>query len=383
MTKIRLTPAELEAQSRELRALKEEYRALFDSGMKELSKVNENWSEKLSRNFSGKIVSAQRSCERIVSLLETGAAVASESARSYESVDSLLAKQMGSHAAAVAAGQVIAGMASTAGILQNITTEQTREQQLLDEVVKRTEDRLNKGCKKVRTGVAKLWDAAGTVTDWVVDLYNKKGVFYRLVEGGKATGKMLSSGVAIVGVWSANALTGGALTPLAVITTVYMTDSIVNNGADLYHCVMNNVDQVGKTKILKNGMINVLGEIGSWFGQEELGKQIAKGAYSFGKVLSIVGSLEGLSTYLTDIGGWWPALVKGVKLGKDIGKEFGDYLDDYIREYMPDLISIDLDTVDLNKCKNIYDLLKKLKKLGKLDDKWYEFMEALGGVIPG
>ncbi len=101
--KIQLTPQELLSQSQEMKGLQAEYETLFGQSQTLLGQVNANWSANLANNFAGKILSAQKSFKQITSMLEAGGNLAQESARTMESVDSLLAKNM-------AAGDGIGGL---------------------------------------------------------------------------------------------------------------------------------------------------------------------------------------------------------------------------------------------------------------------------------
>ena len=92
--KIQLTPQELLSQSQEMLNLQQEYETLFGQSQTLLNQVNDNWSANLANNFSGKLLSAQKSFRQIISMLETGGRLAAESAGSFESMDSLLAKHI-------------------------------------------------------------------------------------------------------------------------------------------------------------------------------------------------------------------------------------------------------------------------------------------------
>ncbi len=92
MKKIKVTPAELLTQAGEMESLEKEYDALFSKVSSVINEANQNWSENLARNFSGKLTSAQKSFGNVTGMLRQGAAAAKTSARSFESMDSLLAK---------------------------------------------------------------------------------------------------------------------------------------------------------------------------------------------------------------------------------------------------------------------------------------------------
>lgn len=111
MGKIELTPSELLSQSNELSSLAERYESLFSNVSSVLNNVNTGWSEILSNNFEGKILSAQKRFSGIVNALNQGANVANTSATSFENVDSLLAKNIleGGTVVGAAAASVVVG----------------------------------------------------------------------------------------------------------------------------------------------------------------------------------------------------------------------------------------------------------------------------------
>lgn len=121
--KIQLTPRELLDQSQEMLSLQGEYEELFRQSETLLNQVNENWSAALAHNFSGKLLSAQKSFQKISAMLGSGGSLAAESARTYESMDSLLARNIHggggwSESAADTAGQAVtAGAAGVAGVI--------------------------------------------------------------------------------------------------------------------------------------------------------------------------------------------------------------------------------------------------------------------------
>lgn len=92
MSEIKITPAELMEQAAQMTALKEKYESLFTEVKSDLNSMNGNWSTHLAGNFAGKISSAQKSFSAVTSMLEAGAKAAQTSAKTFESVDSLLAK---------------------------------------------------------------------------------------------------------------------------------------------------------------------------------------------------------------------------------------------------------------------------------------------------
>ena len=92
--KIQLTPAELLAQSQEMLSLQKEFESLFGQTNTLLNQVNQNWSANLANNFAGKLTSAQKGFANVIALLEQGGNMAATSAKTFESMDSLLSKVM-------------------------------------------------------------------------------------------------------------------------------------------------------------------------------------------------------------------------------------------------------------------------------------------------
>ncbi|MBO5869587.1 MAG: DUF2974 domain-containing protein [Clostridia bacterium] len=90
--RIKITPAELQAQATEMKTLEVEFSDLFSGVSSELGKINKNWSPNLSHNFEGKINSAQKSFSHITQELLNGAKMADRAASSYADADSILVK---------------------------------------------------------------------------------------------------------------------------------------------------------------------------------------------------------------------------------------------------------------------------------------------------
>ncbi|MBQ1931108.1 MAG: hypothetical protein II347_03090, partial [Lachnospiraceae bacterium] len=113
--KIQLTPAELLAQSQEMLSLQKEFESLFGQTNTLLTQVNQNWSANLANNFVGKLTSAQKGFANVIALLEQGGNMAATSAKTFESMDSLLSKVMNGDSFLGTIGGGIAGVAGTIG----------------------------------------------------------------------------------------------------------------------------------------------------------------------------------------------------------------------------------------------------------------------------
>lgn len=111
--KIQLTPAELLAQSQEMLSLQKEFESLFGQTNTLLTQVNQNWSANLANNFAGKLTSAQKGFANVIALLEQGGNMAATSAKTFESMDSLLSKVMNGDAFVSGIGGGIAGVGNT------------------------------------------------------------------------------------------------------------------------------------------------------------------------------------------------------------------------------------------------------------------------------
>lgn len=111
MGKIRLTPAELLAQSREMTELKRQYEELFQGIDAVLSETNRDWSENLANNFAGKLSAAQSGFSKVTELLQAGALIAGRSASAYQSADSQLAQIFGGQ-------ETVNGGREAAGVLE-------------------------------------------------------------------------------------------------------------------------------------------------------------------------------------------------------------------------------------------------------------------------
>lgn len=91
MAKIKLRPEELLAQSSEMADLKAEYEDFFQGVTGVLNSINRSWSENLSNNFSGKILTAQNSFGRVTGMLQAGVSATQNAANTFGTVDSHLA----------------------------------------------------------------------------------------------------------------------------------------------------------------------------------------------------------------------------------------------------------------------------------------------------
>lgn len=90
--RISLDPEVLLSQSQRMDSLRNQYETLFQNVSTVLENMNDNWSENLSHNFSGKLRTARSSFLKIGNLLQIGANAAKDSANTFSSLDECLAR---------------------------------------------------------------------------------------------------------------------------------------------------------------------------------------------------------------------------------------------------------------------------------------------------
>lgn len=152
MAEIKLTPEELTAQSAEMASLQKEYETLFGQVTTALNGINDNWSENLASNFSGKIQSAQKSFSSVANMLLNGSSAAKISAAGFTTPGEVLSKIDGFFDKAEAFGNV----QDNQKYVQILTSEE--RQQLIDMLP----PEMKKGAKE-----------AANIDNWLVKNYNK------------------------------------------------------------------------------------------------------------------------------------------------------------------------------------------------------------------
>ena len=358
MAKIQLTPQELLAQSTEMASLQKEYEALFGTTSSILTSVNGNWSEALSRNFLGKMNSAQKGCKQLIASLETGSKLAKTSAQTYQSMDEQLAKYFGGGDANLSPKQYVDKMQQT---ISNAAGKKKSDSGSKKKTTKKKEKKKNwwdKLCdgaadlyEDVSTGVAKVVDVvedgvesaldfAGDVIDkgidlaqdgieWVgdkiedglvaaadavdaaIDSYQEKGLVYKIVKTGGAVVSTIGACTSIVASWGAAIGSGGLATGLAAVSTAYGANTIVNSFADIYNCWAGDVEEVGKVNVLKDKAKEIGGAIGGALGNEELGENIGAAVYTAGGLVSIVNNISVLKDKVIQLDDYGMTLKEG------------------------------------------------------------------------
>lgn len=286
--KIRITPAELQTQATEMRSLESEFSALFSAVTSELSKVNINWSSNLAHNFEGKIKSAQNSFSQITQELINGAKVADTCATTFESVDSLLAKNGYNKEDLKDAYGVATTVSSVAKSKSKSTSKSTQ--------------------KKKKSFWSKMKEACIGVTDTVVTKtkdaiskakksYEEKGWAYDLVQYGKCALKVGKAAVKIAG--SVSAIASGVGIPIAICGIISAGNDIVNACTDAKYTYTDQHDKVGTTNFLKDYLVDNAGYIGEKLGYRETGECVGELVYTG---LDVVSFLNGADKMLKSLG---------------------------------------------------------------------------------
>ena len=183
--KIQLTPSELQAQAGEMLALKDEFELLFNGVTDVLGSVNGSWSPNLANNFSGKIKTAQRSFLQVTEMLENGAKVASTCATTFESVDSLLAKNVFDKASVNKSEYGAGKTTASTPKKSNTSTNKSKSKKGIIGTIRSWGKSVYKGAKKVYKKAKKS--------------YEEHGFVYKAIQYGKCAIKVASATVKIVG----------------------------------------------------------------------------------------------------------------------------------------------------------------------------------------
>ena len=268
-SKIQLTPAELLSQSAEMKSLQAEYDGLFGSVGGLLADINRSWSPNLSNNFSGKIASAKNSFSDLLGLLSQGADIAADSARTYESVDNLLARVIngGDAAAAVKTAAPAAASSDDDGFFDNI----------------------KKACSGAAHAVVRKVE--NVVSD-AIDSYKSKGEVYKIAQYGKTGLKLAGATVKIVG--AAVSIASGVGVPIGIASAISGINDLANAHADLVYIDREMYEQVGSENLLKDTLEKNGSELGKMLGNEEAGKMFGDAAYYGLDVVSLLNGVDGM-----------------------------------------------------------------------------------------
>ena len=290
--KIQLTPQELLSQSQELKGLQVEYETLFGQSQTLLDQVNTNWSVNLAHNFAGKIASAQMGFSRITDMLDAGAKVAETSARTFESVDSLLAKDSIVSETQRIASRVGVAMSTATARLSEWTTntretgqkKSGRKKSFIGSVIGGIKDFCVGGADVVVSGGKKVYGA-------IKKEYEKKATLYKAVQYGKCILKGGKGVVKIIGSVAAMSTVAGI--PVGGVGIISAGNDIINASTDAAYVYTGQYDQVGSTNYLKDLLVQRGHDLGEMlFGDAKLGEFIGKVTYTGVDVVTFLSSVD-------------------------------------------------------------------------------------------
>ena len=354
--RIKITPAELQAQAVEMKTLEGEFSSLFSGVSSDLKKLNTNWSPNLSHNFEGKINSAQKSFTQITQELMNGAKVADTCAVTFESVDSLLAKNGYSGEDVKEAYGATVTVGSTAKTESKTNKKENRS--------------FLEGLKAACVGAA---DAVVTKTKNAISKvkksYEEKGWAYDLVQYGKCALKVASATVKIVG--SVGAIASGVGVPIAICGIISAGNDIVNACTDAAYIYTDQYDNVGTKNALKDCLVDNAGYIGEKLGYREAGEFAGELLYTG---LDVVSFLNGADKMLKSLGKVNTVVTGSTGYSKVWGwTKFDDVLDTELKfDLKADYFVRKLFNVDpassanivYEGVKNVYSSFKSALKLG-------------------
>ncbi|WP_274939380.1 hypothetical protein [Chordicoccus furentiruminis] len=138
MADIKFSEATLMEQSAQLAGLQQQYEDIFTQVASVLNSMNENWSESLAGNFSGKISGAQKAFSSVVNMLANGSSAAKVASLSYSDVGSVLGSLISS--VTEGGGETASGESMMGTLLTSViegsdmnTTSAALVKQLLDD----------------------------------------------------------------------------------------------------------------------------------------------------------------------------------------------------------------------------------------------------------
>lgn len=297
-SKIILDPETLLAQAGEMQNLTAEYEALFSKVTGTLNDTNNNWSELLARNFTGKISSAQQSFTSITDLLASGAAAAKNSATTLQSVDQSLFKVFGGETSeGISSGQVQGRV--------DVREDYKKWEKTSKKVIaksKKKKDSFLDSLKADVVGASKAIVKKGKKTvAKIKKSYDEKGFVYKALQYGKSAVKVGVGVVKIAGAVGLVAASGGTALPVAACLTLSACNDVYNGMMDATYTYTGDYNKVGNTNALKDFLVKKGGETGEiLFGNKKLGEKMGSWTYTG---LDIVSFLNGVD-----------------KLGKSFGK---------------------------------------------------------------
>lgn len=238
---------------------------------------------------------------------------------------------------------------------------------------------VSKGEIIVKTGVAKTVEYLQDCVSWWVESYKEKGTVYKVIQTGKAVLGIAAEFSSILLLWGVNSVAGGVGTPLATLGTIYACNGILNNLADIRNCWWGDVEQIGEVDLLKTAMQEGGAQIGNELGNEELGKVVGEGIYTFGSIFSTIVKIDALVGKVIQAPDMWSSIQGGLKEMKtgmkglwdiathsDIGGVKGVWNimvhHEFVGEIGKDLALLKYEVPSIVKVMSCIDILKDVKE---------------------
>lgn len=306
---IELTPAELQSQAAEMGALRSEYEALF-SGVRSILKTTDSaWSTDLSSNFSGKIISLQNGGAHILEGLQLGEMTALQCAQGFESVDSVLARNIADEKQKILQenAKIVQAAGSAASILSNVSAgggdfgggggggRVEEPTSWLDRLKQNAKNKVD----EIKTGVAKKLEKGNQVVSAIwqglkAD-YENKGDTWKALNASKGVITAVGGLVAIVGAVTLSGASLGFGVGAASVAGVYGVNAVTQGLADVWNSFAGKSDQIGQVNPLKDALTGLGGAIGNTIGQKDIGENIGKMIYTVGSLIPTAAGISGLA----------------------------------------------------------------------------------------
>jgi hypothetical protein len=201
------------------------------------------------------------------------------------------------------------------------------------------------------------------------------GSLYKEFQIGKAVfGIAVGTATVIASVGGA-IVSGGATSPLAIMTAIYGVNEIISGTSDLVNAIQGDNKNLGKVNVLKSLISGTGGKIGGVFGNKEEGKEIGQGLYYAGSLTTVVVGAWGGAKNLKNVHNF-----KGSGFGREIKNLVPSIKNSYNRvglnlsqtagiRKMKQVLNTDKLMTDLRNVKQIKDLanIRAVQKLREID----------------
>lgn len=144
----------------------------------------------------------------------------------------------------------------------------------------------------VRTTLRGVKSVFKTIITTAVESYYSQGFVFQAVQVGKAAYKCAKGVTKIALGVSSIFASGGLSAPVAVLTVISGFNDLWNGGADLYYIHTGEYDKIGETNLLKDALADSGKQLGTYFGNSELGEQFGEITYYGVEIITSLATLE-------------------------------------------------------------------------------------------